>query len=166
VAAKAPPGATDEERRRMMQSLLAERFKLVVHRVAKEMPVYALVVAKNGSRLQLAKTDETNFRGSRGLYDCQAVPVSMLAGQLGRTLGRPVTDETGLKGQYDFKLEWTPTPDEPPPGPEPLARSVPDQTGPSIFTALQEQLGLKLESRKGQVDVLVIDSVEKVPTEN
>jgi uncharacterized protein (TIGR03435 family) len=149
----------------MMQSLLADRFKLTVHQETKEMPIYALVVAKNSPKLQPSKAEETEFGGSRGQFLCQKVPMSMLAGQLRRLLGRPVHDETGLTGEYDFKLEWTP--DEPPAnaGTAEARTAPPDRTGPSIFTALQEQLGLRLESRKGVVVVLVVDRVER-PSEN
>jgi bla regulator protein BlaR1 len=165
VAAKTSADTTDEQRRRMMQSLLADRFKLTVHQETKEMPIYALVVAKNSPKLQPSKAEETEFGGSRGQFLCQKVPMSMLAGQLRRLLGRPVHDETGLTGEYDFKLEWTP--DEPPAnaGTAEARTAPPDRTGPSIFTALQEQLGLRLESRKGVVAVLVVDRVER-PSEN
>jgi len=88
------------------------------------------------------------------------VPLSALAMALSQQLGRPVVDKTGLQGLYDIKLQWTP--DSPPAGkdagvPAPTA----DQDGPSIFTALQEQLGLKLDSAKGPVDIIVVDSVQK-----
>jgi bla regulator protein BlaR1 len=163
VAAKAPADATDEQRRQMMQALLADRCKLAVHQDTKEMPVYALVVAKGGPKLQPSKAD-SEFKGSRGVFVGTGVPMQMLAGQLRRLLGRPVNDETGLSGEYDFKLEWTP--DEPAPAGSAEARTAPpDRTGPSIFTALQEQLGLRLESRKGVVVVLVVDGVER-PSEN
>ena len=106
-------------------------------------------------------------------------PVSALAEMLGNQLGRPVVDATELKANYDFNLDFAPEgmngpmgmmPPSPPqhdgaPGGAPVA-SAPDVSGPSIFTALQEQLGLKLEQRKGPVDLLVIDRLEKVPTEN
>ena len=98
----------------------------------------------------------------------QRMTMPLVVQSLSSVLGRPVTDETGLKGYYDFRLEWTP--DEPagPPGVGLPAGGTPqpaDRSGPSIFTALQEQLGLKVETRKGPVEVLVIDHVES-PSEN
>jgi uncharacterized protein (TIGR03435 family) len=100
-----------------------------------------------------------------------AAPLEMLTNALSNQLGRPVLDRTGLKGNFDFKLEWTPEPGQsggpfsgvPPPGVD--VPPPPDPNGPSVFTAVQEQLGLRLESQKGPVEILVIDRVEK-PSEN
>ena len=102
-------------------------------------------------------------------------PISFLTMTLSNQLGRTVVDETGLRGKYDFTLKWTPDQSErnlfgggPGPGPGPGGKDMPpppDPDGPSLFTALQEQLGLKLESKKGPVEILVIDRVEK-PSEN
>src|ERR1035438_4206835 len=110
-------------------------------------------------------------RLGRGERNGVGVPLDMLASNLSRQLGRPVIDRTGLKGNYDFKLTWTPDPGQsggqfagpPPPGAD--APPPPDPNGPSIFSAVQEQLGLRLESQKGPVDLIVIDRVEK-PSEN
>ena len=106
-------------------------------------------------------------------------PVSALTEMLGNQLGRPVVDATELKAKYDFTLDFTPEnmsgpmgmmPPPPPhdggPGGGGPVASAPDSSGPSIFTALQEQMGLKLEQRKGPINLLVIDRMEKVPTEN
>jgi uncharacterized protein (TIGR03435 family) len=154
---------------KMFQQLLADRFKLVVHWETRELPVYALVAAKNGPLLKKTtlpegEADTTSNDGrfvARGLTMedlCKA-----LTNELSRDLGRVVIDKTGLAGRYDVAIKWTP-----------LAESAADSradsaaapdTGPSIFTALQEQLGLKLESTKGPVQVLVIDNVE-MPQEN
>src|ERR1041385_121646 len=90
----------------MMQSLLAERFKLVVHRDQKEMPVYALLVAKNGPKLKASQAEDSEFKGGRGLFLCQKIPMEMLARELQRTLGQSVVDQTGLTGAYNFKMEW------------------------------------------------------------
>jgi uncharacterized protein (TIGR03435 family) len=139
----------------MMQSLLAERFKLAVHREVKELPVYVLTVAKNGAKFQLAEEPEKfglnpfNMPG-RGRLAGTQVTAAMLAKVLSGQLGRTVQDQTGLKGVFDFKLEWEPDPGSPNAG-----------SAPSLFTALEEQLGLKLESERGAVDVLVIDHVER-----
>ena len=174
---------TDEQRRTVgeqmrerLRALLAERFRLTIHRENKEQSVYALVVAKNGSKLQVSQMkvgDEGRgrMRMGRGQLSGQGVPLDMLTGTLSNQLGRPVIDRTGLKGNFDFKLEWTPDPGQsagpPGDGPRPGADAPPppDPNGPSVFTALQEQLGLRLESQKGPVEMLVIDRVEK-PSEN
>jgi uncharacterized protein (TIGR03435 family) len=137
----------------MVRSLLAERFHLTVHRESKEMPVLELVTAKGGPKLQPSLSAAgPEVRGGRGRVIARNVTLEMLAAQLaGRVLVRPVLDRTGVPGKFDINLEWT------------LDES--SDTGPSVFTALEEQLGLKLETRKGPVDLLVIDHVER-PTEN
>jgi uncharacterized protein (TIGR03435 family) len=154
--------------RLMLQSLLEERFKLRLHRESREEPVYELVVAGGGPRMKQAadslKQPQRGLRMGRGQLTGTAAPISILINQISQQLGRSVIDKTGLTGQYDFELKWTPefnqsqaSPADP--GPQP------DLGGPSIFTAIQEQLGLKLESTKGPVEVIVIDSAEK-PSEN
>ncbi|MGO8817156.1 MAG: TIGR03435 family protein [Terriglobia bacterium] len=206
IDAKEPDGFSDElaklppDQRRgkmglLIQSLLADRFGLKVSHATKDLPVYALVVAKGGPKLQAAKADDTNPNGMKGPdghplrhgnfmrlglgeLEGQSVPVTFLAQELARQLGRNVLDQTGLKGSYDFTLKWAPDPSSmammqgppgggPPPGagPAPDSGSPPDASGPSIFTAVQEQLGLKLESTKGPVDILIIDHVQQ-PSEN
>ena len=161
-----------EQTRERLRSLLAERFQLAVHRDNKEQTVYALVVAKNGPKLPAAKdgSGPGRMRMGRGQFDGQGVEMQMLATVLSNEVGRPVIDRTGLKGKFDVKLEFTPEPGQgfgplgpPPPGVE--APPPPDPNGPSIFTALQEQLGLRLESQKGPAETLVIDRVER-PSEN
>lgn len=156
-----------------VQSLLEDRFALKAHRETRELPVYELVVGKNGPRLTAAApgTDDKSrgmMRMGRGELTGMAVPTAELAKALAEQTGRTVIDKTGLKGEYDFKLQWTPevaamNSMAPPPGAQPpqAAASPDDATGPSLSTALQEQLGLKLESAKGPVEVIVIDHVEK-----
>ena len=160
---------TPEQRKQIqqrIQALLADRFHLVIHRDAKEAPVYALVVAKNGHKLKESALDE-GLSGGRGAVTAGGVSMTLLAGFLGGRLGRPVLERTGLTGKYDFKLEWTPESNElsGKGGPEgPGEKGEPggaDPLGPSLSTALQEQLGLKLESQKAPVDTIVIDRVEK-----
>lgn len=137
-----------------VQLLLADRFQLKVHRETKEMPVYVLTVAKSGSRLQAA-TDEgggsnlSSRRADDGKSQLTGknLPVANLARFLSGQVGRTVIDKTGLAAKYDFQMNYAP--------------DMGDITGPSLFTALQEQLGLKLDSGKGPVEVVVIDSVEK-----
>jgi bla regulator protein blaR1 len=157
-----------EQIRPLIQKLLADRFQLTVHRDTKELPIYALVVAKNGSKLKesAANGPGPQIRMGRGLINGQGMGMEMLANQLSNAIGRTVLDKTGLKGQYDIKLEFTPE-DGPGhgPGDGPEAAPPPDTAGPSVFTALQEQLGLKLESSKGPVEIIIIDRIEK-PTEN
>lgn len=173
----------EELSRSMLQSLLADRFKLKLRHETKELPAYALVVAKGGPKFQAAKPDADlkgpEGRGKRGKMvfgmgdlTIPDAPLSMLARMLSQQLGRAVRDQTGLKGNYDFTLKWAPEPGEgmmlrgPEGGnPGPESSSPPESSGPSIFTAIQDQLGLKLESTKGPVNVLVIDHIER-PTEN
>jgi bla regulator protein blaR1 len=156
--------------RQRLQTLLAERFQLTLHHEPKELPVYALVVGKNGSKLQesQSKLPGRHIIMNRGELSGEGAPLEFLVTVLSDQVGRPVIDRTGLKGNFDFKLQWTPDPGQPMGGP--LSPGVeapppPDPNGPSIFTALQEQLGLRLESQKGPVDILVIDRVGK-PSEN
>jgi uncharacterized protein (TIGR03435 family) len=172
-----PRKMTDQQRTAMQQqmrervrALLAERFQLVIHRETKDAPVYALVVAKGGSKLQAvqeAADGPVGLRMGRGQLTGMAAPMPMLANVLSSQLGRPVVDKTGLREKYNFKMEWTPDssqggekPGLLPPGVEPPPVSS-DPDGPSIFTAIQEQLGLRLESQKGPVATIVIDRVEK-----
>jgi uncharacterized protein (TIGR03435 family) len=168
-AAPIPAGpAGGPQMRLMLQSLLEERFKLKLHRESKEEPVYELVVAKGGPKLQQAadslKQQQRGLQMRRGQLTGTAAPMSILVSQLSQQLGRSVIDKTGLTGQYDFDLKWTPEFGQSQGGPAD-AGPPPDSPGPSIFTALQEQLGLKLESTKSQVDVLVVDHAEQ-PSEN
>jgi uncharacterized protein (TIGR03435 family) len=159
-------------RQQMLQSLLAERFKLTVHHETKELPVFALVIAKNGLKIRESKSGDApssgGGRGGAGSFEvkgrggpivAEGVPIATLVQFLSRQpLGRSVVDKTGLSGKYDFTLQWTPddlqsTTSE---GGPPL-----DSPWPSLFTALQEQLGLKLEPQKGPVQTLVVDHAEK-----
>ncbi len=149
----------------MMQSLLADRFRLVVHREMKEEQVFDLVVAKSGPKLKKAaetlKASDQGLRGGAGQITGIAAPISLLPGLLSQLLGGPVTDKTELTGRYDFTLKWTPDPSEAQTGAENVP--PPDPSGPSIYTALQEQLGLRLASTKRQVEVLVIRSGGRKP---
>ncbi len=241
IVAKVPAGATKEQVGVMLQNLLAERFKLTLHRETKELPMFALVVGAKGPKLKDSAvadpppaSDSQPKEGGRGQARAQAAapppplppglekggikigpdgcpetpPMAAgragnfrimtpngeciisngqtmdgLALQLSNGFDRPVIDQTGLTGKYDLKLRYDPSSmpggrggsivmikDGPGPGPsggDPADRIAPDRDPPpSIFTALQEQLGLKLEARKGPVDLLVIDRVEKTPTAN
>jgi uncharacterized protein (TIGR03435 family) len=150
----------------MIRQLLADRFKLAVHPETRQLPVYALVVAQNGPKLQPAKDPDagTSLSSRRGQLTAKGVSSAQLAEKFTRSLsdelGRIVIDKTGLTGRYDLTLKWTPDI-----GPAPLLNGEPDTSAPSIFTAIQEQLGLKFESTKGPVPVLVVDHAE-LPSEN
>jgi uncharacterized protein (TIGR03435 family) len=155
----------------MVQKLLADRFKLTFHHEKRELAVYAIVVGKPGPKLTKSEGDPNGlpsliFRGL-GVLPARNASMADLAGVLQMAvLDRPVVDQTGLPGRYDFSLTWTP--DESQFGG--LGVRVPPPTAdatapPGLFTAIQEQLGLKLESTKAPVDVLVIDRVEK-PSDN
>lgn len=159
IDARTESPATTQQKMAMLQTLLADRFQLKFHRETKDLPQYKLVVAKNGPKLQPAKEpDPDATRIGRGLIENHRMNLATLDSFLQSELGRPVLDETGLTGNYDVKLEWVP--DEGQPNSQGAIPS-PHSTGPSIFSAIQEQLGLKLEAHKGPVEVLIIDRVEK-----
>jgi uncharacterized protein (TIGR03435 family) len=158
--------------REMVQALLAERFQLRVHRQTKELPVYALIVAKNGPKLTEAKNPNSLRLSSegKGRMAFQGVPMSFLATQLTSMIGRTVLDRTALTSSYDFVLSWTPDENEKKMskvknGGGKAALATDKATGPSVFTALQQQIGLKLQSTKGPVEILVVDHAQK-PTED
>jgi uncharacterized protein (TIGR03435 family) len=174
---------SNDQRRSMLQPLLADRFKLKVHTETKQLPVYELVVAKGGSKLKEAAPADTDgnatkgpdgpgrggmMRMSRGQVTGQAIPIASLVNVLSRQLQQTIIDKTGLTGKYDVELQWADEHSDPMfkgPDGSPRAEPPPDSTGPSIFTALQEQLGLKLQSTKGPVETLVVDHAE-MPSEN
>jgi len=223
IMAKVPEDATKEQVKVMLQNLLAERFKLNLHRETKELPIYALMVAGKGSRLKASTATDTPpgeapppppGPGKNGLKmgadGCPETPpmpagragnfmiitpngacmiatgqtMEALANQLSNQFDRRVIDQTGLKSKYDVKLRYDPSsmpggrggpmpgammkgPGPGPTGGDPSDRIAPDaDQPPSIFNALEEQLGLKLEAKRGPVVLLVIDHVEKTPTEN
>ncbi|HWF11479.1 MAG TPA: TIGR03435 family protein [Bryobacteraceae bacterium] len=158
ILAKFPPNTSEVQARAMFQNLLAERFQLKVHRESRELTVYALTVDKSGSKLIESAPEKQGTIGlSAERLTGRGVPVQALADRLASAafqLGRPVVDRTGLIGTFDFTLEWKP---------ESGADGYPE---PSLFTAIQEQLGLKLEKQKGTVEVLVVDSALRKPIEN
>jgi uncharacterized protein (TIGR03435 family) len=196
VAGKVPAGATKEQLRLMIQNLLAERFKLTFHRAQKEMPVEFLVVAKGGPKLvehveemndAEAKAADIRVKGRGGQLDkngfpivpesCKHCVVGMngkarlvsrdvtmqdFARQLTARVGKAVFDGTGLKGKYDISVTFDSA------GARPTRRpGASDPTGAlPLEDAIQTQLGLKLESKKGNVEMFVVDHAEKIPTEN
>jgi uncharacterized protein (TIGR03435 family) len=217
IEAKAPDGAPANQLQPMLQAMLEDRFKLKVHKETRELPVYELVVGKNGLKMKLSddqtppaptilppadpgagprgagvvarggvpgpgggpggtffgggpRVRGTSGRGSingRMTFEGSAVMVSVLVNTLQQLLDRPLTDKTGLTGLFDIKLEWIPGAEAPPGpfSPNPDAPPSPPVDGPSIFTAIQEQLGLRLEGSRGPVEVVAIDSAQK-PAEN
>jgi uncharacterized protein (TIGR03435 family) len=137
---------------------LADRFRLRTHRDTREMPVYALVAASPDKRLGPAlkvSTAETRTRISPTSISAVSMTMARLALTLSVVVGRVVTDETGLPGTYDLELKFAPE------GPLPPAAPPADPDAPSIFTALREQLGLRLDGRRGPVEVLVVDGIER-----
>jgi len=164
-----------DQRKSMFLPLLVDRFNLKYHHETKELPVYELVIAKGGSKLKVSKAEEIpssngpshHFKmgmGSGGI-ESQGTSIESLIQALSPQVGRTIIDKTGLTGYYDYSLKWTPD-NSPPPmagGPEggpPRGDAASDAGGPSLFTAIQEQLGLKLEPQKGPVDVIVIDHID------
>ncbi len=159
----------------MLRTLLADRFDLVVHQETRDLPIYALVVAREdrkfGPEINPSKLDceggvqeqaRCGMRIGPGQMAMSGTPMSQFANVLANFVGRPVLDRTQLAGAFDFRLSWTP--DRVPQGPVPPgAPALPpiDPNGPSLFAALQEQLGLKLESTRAPLEVLVIDRVER-----
>jgi uncharacterized protein (TIGR03435 family) len=159
VIAKAPAATPRDQLLLMLRGLLAERFRLSMHVEARTVAHYALVPGKNGPKLhevQLnASAPPMSYRIGRITHP--QISMQTLALLLSRQLREMVLDQTGLKGLYELKLEWTP---------ENQQGGDAVEHGPSIFTAVQEQLGLRLEGRKDPVDVLVIDRADRVPEGN
>jgi uncharacterized protein (TIGR03435 family) len=159
IAATFPPETSRDRVREMLQSMLAERFALRTHTENKKIESYALVIGRKVPKLpDLSASTEGAFIWGENQLTARAISMAGLADRLSGThfkLGRPVVDMTGIKGAYDFILKWAP--DD-----APADASV----NASIFTALREQLGLKLEPRKIAFRILVIDHVERVPSEN
>jgi uncharacterized protein (TIGR03435 family) len=167
IEAKAAGPVNGRDLMIMLQSMLAERFHLVFHREQRQISGYALVVAKGGLKAEPSAKDatgRTNASFSGGSIDAQASTMANLAQKLSDALRAPVSDSTMIDGKFNFKLTWNPD-DAKALAPNAAGKPPGEPSGPSIFTALQEQLGLKLESRKVPVDVLVIDRAEK-PSEN
>lgn len=168
-ASNSGPGSSSkniEEIRRRLQGLLRERFQLEIRRESKDLPEYVLVVGKSGAKVKGSSANQSSgstagINAACGQMVGTNATMANLAYKLSRTLDRPVVDQTKLLGNYDFVLRWTPDTG-------PCAVSISDSNsaaatssgdGPSLFTAIQEQLGLRLESAKGPVDTLTIDHV-------
>jgi bla regulator protein blaR1 len=169
ITAKAEGPAEPDQLKLMMRSLLADRFKLVIHRETKDLPIYELVTAKGGPKLKPAADAGAQNQLQmmrRGQMELQSASMAQLAQSLSSVVGRNVYDKTGLTGTYDMKLEWTPDESENaikgPPPPDGKENSAPaPESGPSLLIAIQEQLGLKLMPSKGPVDLVVIDHIDR-----
>jgi uncharacterized protein (TIGR03435 family) len=153
IVAKAPSGYSRDQVRIMLQTLLMERFKMAAHRETKVLPIYELSVGKNGPRLQAADP-ASRKRTSSGGGSITATRVTMadFAYELSRQLNRPVLDKTGIGGAFDITLRYTQDED--------AASPV-----PPLFAAIENTLGLRVLSAKGPIAILVIDHIEKAPTE-
>jgi len=192
IVAKVPAGTTGNQFRVMLQNPLAERFNLVAHEESRRAPVFAMVIDSGGIKMKESRKSTategdppppsgmpamgkdgfpkipagqkgvwSNFNGDHFLIQANQMTTAILAELLSNQLNRPVIDETGLKAPYDFTLEFSPTETSAAP-PEDGQES---ESTPSIFSAVKH-LGLKLEPGKGPVQMLVVDSIEKTPTEN
>jgi len=207
ITATLPAGVARDQVPAMLQTLLADRFKLTFHKESKVLPAYALVPAKGGLKLSEAEPETAAsgssgelrpgppgpntplprggmrmMMGPRGRHMTGKISMQQVADSLSNWMDRPVLDMTEAKGVYDVDLEWSGDdgprgmmglrgPGGPEGGPRPEGAPRPEihdesADAPSIFTALQDKLGLKLDSRKAPVDILIIDHAEKVPTEN
>jgi uncharacterized protein (TIGR03435 family) len=199
ISAKIPDGVSQEniidKRREMLQTLLEDRFKFKYHKETRELPVYALVVTKSGSKLTAAPVDadatapgkpvDVTVSAGRGgttvslpggasimygflVLEAKKVTMQQLADNLARFVDRPVIDDTSLKGGYDFKLDFSLEELKSlmrTSGSDPNMLAGVPEQGTSIMTSLQS-LGLKLEARKAPMEVFVVDKIEKTPTEN
>jgi uncharacterized protein (TIGR03435 family) len=149
-----------QQKETLVRAMLADRFKLATHFETRELPIYELIVAKSKPKLEETKSDGTTVNHGRAHIDVEGGnnSLTVLAEELAKEVGRPVVDKTGIPGRYNLKVRWTPD--------NVLAAgTAPPDAPPSIFTALEEQLGLRLKSAKGPVQVLVIDHAE-MPSEN
>lgn len=158
IVAKNPAGAKGEDRAGMLRALIEDRFGLKVHRESREMSGYAMLVAKGGFRLQPVEPgrESDNSNGNNGLrtLTVRKGSIGSLASILARDLGQPVGDETAIRGVYDFVLRWS------------NLDGADGASDPSLFTALQQTLGLRLEGKKVPVEMIVVDHADRVPVEN
>jgi uncharacterized protein (TIGR03435 family) len=153
-----------EESRRMLQDLLQDRFSLRFHRDTAQRAVYALTLTKDGPKFKPSTRERTNIRVTPKSFDIQRGNVAAITGVLASALGRPVIDRTGLAGVYDLSLQWDDASiSEGGVFRRELPASAPDHG--SVFTAIQEQLGLRLDSQRAPIELIVIDMCEK-PTAN
>jgi uncharacterized protein (TIGR03435 family) len=162
IVAKIPPGTTRDRYRQMLQNLLAERFHMTAHHETKVLPIYSLVALKGGLKMAKSPAGQTgpgvspqmaiSISGQHWRLTARKQSLRNFAGWLTVQLHNPVTDDTGASGDYDFTLDFTP--------------DVQRDDSPDLLTAIRSQLGLQIVEKKGPVDVLVIDRVQKLPTDN
>lgn len=156
IVAKFPPDTKDSDHPQMLRTLLEERFKLAIHRETKELPGYALLVAKGGFKLKPveAEDDDSQHQGSRiQTLSAKGTSMTTLADLVSRYLNTLVIDKTGISGVYNFELRW----------------AIDDQNAddtPTLPVALQETLGLRLQAQKVPMEMIVVDHMEKAPIEN
>ncbi len=216
VIAKLPPDTTKEQSAIMLQNLLAERFRLVLHHESKEFQGFELVVGKNGPKLKKSSPEDAAYdqnkppslpagppgrdangfptldqpglivmmrmspKGMASRMTARAQTIPRLLDMIGNQLNKPLVDKTGLTGKYDFTLEYAaevpvgmmlngggpPPPPPPPAGGTAPSGDAPEDLVATLPTAIQQQLGLRLDAKKVQLDVLIVDKADKVPTEN
>jgi uncharacterized protein (TIGR03435 family) len=154
------PGASENDMRIMLQTLLLERFRMKVHRETRDLDVYALLPGKGVPKVKEASADEETSLGAgpNGTVKFTKQPISRFTFLLTRRMDRPAIDMTGLKGLYDFTIDLS--------GLGFNGNPPQDASAPSVFTTVQENLGLRLEAQKAPIDLLVVDHAEKVPTAN
>ncbi len=163
------PAVSNDQRSEMLRTLLKERFQLQIHSEKRDLPIYQLVVDRKGPKFPRVTDTKTkhDVRTANGSIEFTKATVATLASQLSYAVGRPVVDETGISGEFNFALKWTPAPGEDGgPTTSGLPLGTPEQPastldGPSIFTAITEQLGLRLKSGQAPVEILVIDHANK-----
>ena len=167
IVAKAAHAASDADLRQMLQTLLAERFKLASHREARELPVYTLTVGADGIKMKQSEGDsESNFKPVKGMGKLSLAvdhtSMAQFADVLAQPMQRPVIDKTGLTGRYEFTLDLSKYF-----GMEMNQASLERETvETAVVFALRDQLGLRLEPKKAPVDIIVVDKAERIPTEN
>jgi uncharacterized protein (TIGR03435 family) len=168
IVAKPPVGAPRDQYRQMLQTLLADRFKLIAHRESKMLPAIALVVGKNGPKLRKGDPGGPHFDVDNTTLTAGGASMAQFADHLSDMVDRPVVDKTGLEGVFDFRLEWLPDEYQSSTASEAGEQRSRNEmrTGPAFFRALQEQIGLRLESQKLPIEIVVVDRIEKVPSEN
>jgi uncharacterized protein (TIGR03435 family) len=161
ISAKYPPDVKDDDRKLMLRTLLEDRFKLAVHKETKEVQGYELVVSKKGFKLKPVEPGSggTNSRGAYAeTLTAKKVSMEGLADYVASNLGKAVVDKTGIPGVYDFEFRWA-REDQPSDGTEADA-------APSLFTAVEDTVGVRLQAQKVSLTIFVVDHVERMPDEN
>jgi uncharacterized protein (TIGR03435 family) len=174
IIARAPEGSSEDQLRLMLQQLLIDRFGLKFHRERKDVSGYAVIVAKDGPKFTIEKKpsqpgkDDGRVGAGRGRAIGHMISSALFAQVLSLYLERPVLDQTGIDGLFNFELRWTPDETEPQLGgaPPPAGTPSADLAGPSLLAALQEQLGLRLVRQRSEIEMFVIDQLQETPTEN